>query len=74
MKATHAGAKGVKAISCYLKERRIVTRDGGRWGLAQVHPILTRTTCFREHRFNTRSHKSREKKCESEVAVMAVPR
>ncbi|PHM90447.1 recombinase family protein, partial [Salmonella enterica subsp. enterica serovar Typhimurium] len=26
-----------------------------------------------EHRFNTRSHKNREKKPESEVAVMAVP-
>ena len=67
------GPMGVKAITCHLNERRIFTRDGGRWGLAQIHAILTRTTYIGEHRFNTRSHKDREKKPESEVAVMAVP-
>lgn len=49
------------------------TRNGGKWGLAQIHAILTRTTYIGEHRFNTRSFKNREKKPESEVAVMAVP-
>ncbi|HRN87414.1 MAG TPA: recombinase family protein, partial [Hyphomicrobium sp.] len=68
-----AGAMGVKAIATYLNERRFFTRDGGRWGLAQIHAILTRTTYIGEHRFNTRSHKDREKKPESEVAIMAVP-
>lgn len=68
-----SGALGVKAIATYLNERRIFTRDGGRWGLAQVHAILTRTTYIGEHRFNTRSHKDRQKKPESEVAIMAVP-
>lgn len=68
-----SGAMGVKAIATYLNERRIFTRDGGRWGLAQVHAILTRTTYIGEHRFNTRSHKDRQKKPESEVAIMAVP-
>ena len=68
-----SGAMGVKAIATYLNERRFFTRDGGRWGLAQIHAILTRTTYIGEHRFNTRSHKDREKKPESEVAVMAVP-
>lgn len=67
------GPLGVKAITCYLNERRIFTRDGGRWGFAQIHAILTRTTYIGEHRFNTRSHKDREKKPESEVAIMAVP-
>jgi len=67
------GPMGVKAITCYLNERRMFTRDGGRWGLAQIHAILTRTTYIGEHRFNTRSHKDREKKPESEVAIMAVP-
>jgi hypothetical protein len=67
------GPMGVKAITCYLNERRIFTRDGGRWGLAQIHAILTRTTYIGEHRFNTRSHKDREKKPESEVAIMACP-
>jgi hypothetical protein len=39
-----SGPMGVKAITCYLNERRIFTRDGGRWGLASIHRILTRTT------------------------------
>ncbi|WP_183428989.1 recombinase family protein [Mesorhizobium sp. RMAD-H1] len=68
-----SGAMGVKAIATYLNERRFFTRDGGRWGLAQIHAILTRTTYIGEHRFNTRSHKDRQKKPESEVAIMAVP-
>jgi DNA invertase Pin-like site-specific DNA recombinase len=68
-----SGAMGVKAIATYLNERGFFTRDGGRWGLAQIHAILTRTTYVGEHRFNTRSHKNREKKPESEVAIMAVP-
>ena len=67
------GPKGVKAITTYLNERRMFTRDGGKWGLAQIHAILTRTTYIGEHRFNTRSFKNREKKPESEVAIMAVP-
>ena len=67
------GAMGVKAIATYLNERRFFTRDGGRWGLAQIHAILTRSTYIGEHRSNTRSHKDREKKLESEVAIMAVP-
>ena len=68
-----SGPMGVKAITCYPNERRIFTRDGRRWGLAQIHAILTRTTYIGEHRFNKRSHKDREKKPESEVAVMACP-
>ena len=59
------GPMGVKAITCHLNERRIFTRDGGLWGLASVHQILTRTTYIGEHRFNKRSFKSRERKPES---------
>ena len=69
----NTGPLGVKAITCYLNERRLFTRDGGRWGLAQIHAILTRTTYIGQHRFNTRTHKNREKKPESEVAIMEVP-
>lgn len=69
----NTGPLGVKAITCNLNERRFFTRDGGRWGLAQIHAILTRTTYIGEHRFNTRSHKNRERKPESEVSIMAVP-
>ena len=67
------GPMGVKAIATHLNDRRIFTRDGGRWGLAQIHAILTRTTYIGEHRFNTRSHKNREKKPDNEVSIMAVP-
>lgn len=42
-------------------------------GLAQIHSILTRTTYIGEHRFNTRSHKARERKPQGEVVVMNVP-
>jgi site-specific DNA recombinase len=68
-----SGPKGVKAIATYLNEHRMFTRDGGKWGLAQIHAILTRTTYIGEHRFNTRSFKNREKKPENEVSIMAVP-
>src|SRR3546814_17782621 len=64
---------GVKAIATYLNERRFFPRDGGRWGLAQIHAILTRPTYIAEHRLNTRSHQDREKKPESEIAIMAEP-
>src|SRR5690606_37308750 len=69
----NTGPLGVKAITCYLNDRRLFTRDGGRWGLVQIHAILTRTTYIGQHRFNTRTHKNREKKPESEVAIMEVP-
>jgi len=42
---------GIKSITTYLNERHIRTRNGGRWGIASVHQILTRTTCIGEHRF-----------------------
>ena len=45
----------------------------GHWGLAQIHAILTRTTYIGEHRFNTRSHKDRERRSEGEIAIMACP-
>jgi hypothetical protein len=32
-----SGPMGVKNITAYLNQRRIFTRDGGRWGIGQVH-------------------------------------
>jgi hypothetical protein len=64
---------GIKSITTYLNERGIRTRDGGRWGIASVHQILTRTTYIGQHRFNTRDHKTRNAKPEAEHAVMEVP-
>jgi len=68
-----SGPMGLKAITKHLNEANIRTRDGGRWGIAAVHQVLTRTTYWGEHRFNTRDHKTRRPKPEAEHAIMAVP-
>lgn len=66
------GQMGVKNIVSYLNSRRIFTRDGGRWGIGQVHRILTRRTYMGEHEFNKRS-KTKELKPVSEVVFVPVP-
>ncbi|HDZ71325.1 MAG TPA: recombinase family protein [Aurantimonas coralicida] len=66
------GQMGVKNIVSYLNSRRIFTRDGGRWGIGQVHRILTRRTYMGEHEFNKRS-KSKELKPASEIVTVPVP-
>jgi site-specific DNA recombinase len=66
------GQMGVKKIVSYLNRNRIFTRDGGRWGIGQVHRILTRRTYVGEHEFNKRS-KSKELKPVSEIVVVPVP-
>ena len=67
------GPMGLKRIATWLNENNIRTRDGGRWGLASIHQVLTRTTYIGQHRFNTRDHKTRTPKPELEHAVMEVP-
>lgn len=67
-----SGPMGVKAIVSHLNARRIFTRDGGRWGIGQVHRILTRRTYIGEHEFNKRT-KAKELKPVSEVVVVEVP-
>ncbi len=66
------GQMGVKNIVSYLNNRRIFTRDGGRWGIGQVHRILTRRTYMGEHEFNKRS-KTKELKPVSEIVTVPVP-
>ncbi|WP_018632941.1 recombinase family protein [Neomegalonema perideroedes] len=66
------GPMGVKAIVGYLNDRRIFTRDGGRWGVDQIHAILTRTTYVGQHRFNKRG-KDSTRKADGEVITVAVP-
>ncbi|HQT95960.1 MAG TPA: recombinase family protein [Thermoanaerobaculaceae bacterium] len=66
------GQMGVKNIVSYLNRNRIFTRDGGRWGIGQVHRILTRRSYIGEHEFNKRS-KSKELKPVSEIVVVPVP-
>ena len=67
------GPMGLKRIATWLNDNNIRTRDGGRWGLASIHQVLTRTTYIGQHRFNTRDHKTRTAKPEAEHAVMEVP-
>src|SRR3546814_12898262 len=63
---------GVKNTVSYLNSRRIFTRDGGRWGIGQVHRVLTRRTYMGEHEFNKRS-KTKELKPVSEIVTVPVP-
>ena len=66
------GQMGVKNIVSYLNRNRIFTRDGGRWGIGQVHRILTRRTYMGEHEFNKRT-KTKELKPADEVVTVPVP-
>ena len=66
------GQMGVKAIVKHLNGKGIFTRDGGRWGVGQVHRVLTRRTYIGEHRFNRRS-KAGEVKPEGEIVTIPVP-
>lgn len=66
------GPMGIKAIVGYLNDRRIFTRDGGRWGVGQIHAILTRTTYVGQHRFNRRG-KDNTRKADDEVITVVVP-
>ncbi len=67
-----SGPMGVKNITAHLNRQRIFTRDGGRWGIGQVHRILTRATYAGRHEFNKRG-KTKELKPVSEVIAVAVP-
>jgi len=67
-----SGPMGVKTITTTLNARRIFTRDGGRWGIGQVHRILTRATYIGRHEFNKRG-KTKELKPTSKVIPVEVP-
>jgi site-specific DNA recombinase len=67
-----SGPMGVKAIVSYLNARRIFTRDGGRWGIGQLHKVLTRTTYIGRHEFNRSSPKN-GRKLAGEVVTAEVP-
>lgn len=67
-----SGPMGVKNIAAYLNQRRIFTRDGGRWGIGQIHRILTRLTYVGRHEFNKRA-KNKTLKPVSEIVTVEVP-
>jgi len=66
------GSIGVKNITAYLNRHSIFTRDGGRWGIGQVHRILTRPTYVGRHEFNKRA-KNKMLKPVGEIVTVAVP-
>ena len=66
------GQMGVKNIAAHLNQHRIFTRDGGRWGVGQVHRILTRTTYIGRHEFN-KCAKNKALKPVSEIVTVEVP-
>jgi hypothetical protein len=66
------GQMGIKAIVSYLNSRRLFARDGGRWGIGQVHGILTRRSYIGEHEFNRRDKDGNPKPL-SERVVVPVP-
>ena len=68
-----SGPMGIKSITTTLNERGIHTRDGGRWGIASVHKVLTRTSYIGRHRFNKLNFKTRVPKPEDEIVEIAVP-
>jgi DNA invertase Pin-like site-specific DNA recombinase len=67
-----SGPMGVKNIAVYLNQHRVFTRDGGRWGIGQVHRILTRPTYVGRHEFNKRA-KNKALKPVSEIVTVEVP-
>jgi ribosomal protein L18E len=50
----------------------VFTRDGGRWGVGQLHRLLTRPTYIGRHEFNKRS-KAKQIKPAAEVIPVEVP-
>jgi site-specific DNA recombinase len=67
------GPLGVKSIVSYLNSRNILTRDGGRWGIGQLHRMLTRPTYIGRHEFNRRG-KSKGLKPDDQVVAVEVLR
>ena len=68
-----SGPMGVKNITAHLNQRRIFTRDGGRWGIGQVHRILTRATYIGRHEFNKRSQVQGTEAGQRGRSTVAVP-
>ena len=67
-----SGQMGVKAIVKHLNGKGIFTRDGGRWGIGQVHRILTRRTYMGEHQWG-KKRKNKSDKEADDIVVVPVP-
>jgi site-specific DNA recombinase len=67
-----SGPMGVKAVTSWLNEHGHRTRLGARWGIGQMHDILTRATYKGEHRFNRKVWKTRQAKPDADHVPVAV--
>lgn len=67
-----SGPLGVKAAVSLLNERGHRTRGGARWGVGQLHKLLTSTTYKGEYRFNRKVWKTKEDKPEDQQVIVPV--
>ena len=68
-----SGPMWVKAIVSHLIGKGMFTRTGGRWGVGQVHRLLTLRTYIGEHQFNKRSKSGKVNPPEEDVTVPVPP-
>ena len=61
-----SGPMGVKALTAWLNERGYRTRVGARWGIGQLHKIITSPTYKGDYRFNRKVWKTKEAKPETD--------
>lgn len=66
------GPLGVKATTSWLNERGHRTRRGARWGIGQLHKLLTSPTYKGDYRFNRKVWKTKEDKPETEQVAVTV--
>ena len=67
-----SGPMGVKTLTAWLDERGHRTRVGARWGIGQLHKILTSPTYKGEYRFNRKVWKTKEAKPQADQVAIAV--
>lgn len=66
------GPMGVKAATCWLNDHGHRTRGGARWGIGQLHKLLTSTTYKGDYLFNRKVWKTKEDKPETEQILVPV--
>ncbi len=68
-----SGPMGIKGIVTWLNARGHRTRGGARWGVGQLHQLLTNPVYAGKMRFNRQEARSRKQKPESEYITAQVP-
>lgn len=66
-----SGQMGIKAIVKHLNAQGIFIRDGGPWGIGEVHRILTRRTYIGEHEWGKPS-KHNDPRSPGEIVIVQV--